>query len=338
MRDLISVIIPVYKTELYLRRCLDSVINQTYTNLEIIIVDDGSPDNSGKICDEYALKDKRIKVIHKENGGLSSARNAGIDIATGKYIGFVDSDDEISIYMYEILYKEIIKNKGDIVVCNYTRYKNTPSYSTNNYKIKIYNNTEAILGLIANKHRKIDDYAWNKLYKTKLFKKIKFPLNRVYEDIGTTYLLIFYSKKVITIDAKLYGYFINLNSISNLTDKNYILDRICSYEERYNFLIKRLEEYKNLIKVNRIISLTGNFMWLTHIKDKNLLYSKEFNEYYKIIKNTNYILLFSYYKIPKKYLIEFTLLKLNRDLFFWVNIFIQKIKSLFYKLIKEYKQ
>ena len=118
---LISVIIPVYNVEKYLKKCIDSVINQTYTNLEIILVSDTSPDNCEKICDDYAEKDSRIKVIHKEKNGLSAARNAGIDIASGKYIGFVDSDDYIALDMYELLYKNILKENADISACGLKR-------------------------------------------------------------------------------------------------------------------------------------------------------------------------------------------------------------------------
>ena len=116
---LVSVIVPVYKVEPYLRRCIDSIVGQTYRNLEIILVDDGSPDHCGTICDEYALRDSRIKVIHKENDGLSSARNAGLDIANGEYIGFVDSDDHTASQMYERLVVTAIANDADIVFCSY---------------------------------------------------------------------------------------------------------------------------------------------------------------------------------------------------------------------------
>ncbi|MBA1325633.1 glycosyltransferase [Enterococcus faecium] len=109
-----SIIVPVYKVEKYLRKCVDSILAQTFTDFEVILVDDGSPDNSGKICDEYAEKDNRVRVIHKENGGLSSARNAGIDVARGKYLGFVDSDDYIDEDMYEILYENLKIHDADI--------------------------------------------------------------------------------------------------------------------------------------------------------------------------------------------------------------------------------
>ena len=125
MEDLISVIVPIYNVEKYINRCIDSIIEQTYTNLEIILVDDGSTDNSGSICDEYAKKDNRIKVIHKENGGVSSARNVGLDTAIGQYITFVDSDDYIEKKYCEILLKTLKKQKADCVACGYNRiYKN----------------------------------------------------------------------------------------------------------------------------------------------------------------------------------------------------------------------
>ena len=123
--NLISIIVPIYNVEKYLKKCIDSIINQTYKNLEIILVDDGSPDNCGKICDEYAKKDNRIKVIHKENGGVSSARNVGVENATGEYIGFVDSDDYIEKDMYEVLINNLKKENADIsIISNYEVYKN----------------------------------------------------------------------------------------------------------------------------------------------------------------------------------------------------------------------
>lgn len=125
MNDLISIIVPVYNVEKYLNKCIDSIINQTYKNIEIILVDDGSTDNSGKICDEYLLRDSRIKVIHKNNGGLSSARNEGINISSGEYIGFVDSDDWVEPNMYEEMYKKILYSNADIVDCGYWKeYEN----------------------------------------------------------------------------------------------------------------------------------------------------------------------------------------------------------------------
>lgn len=124
MEELISVIVPVYNVEKYVEKCVESIINQTYKNIEIILVDDGSTDNSGKIIDNISLKDNRIKVIHKENGGLSDARNAGLDICNGKYIGFVDSDDSIHKKMYEILYKNIKEYSANISICRIEKNRN----------------------------------------------------------------------------------------------------------------------------------------------------------------------------------------------------------------------
>ena len=118
-KPLLSIIVPVYNVEKYIERCIKSILNQSFTNFELILVDDGSPDNCGKICDEYKKKDSRIKVIHKKNGGLSDARNAGIERAKGEYIAFVDSDDFINKYMYEILYKNAKKWDADISICNF---------------------------------------------------------------------------------------------------------------------------------------------------------------------------------------------------------------------------
>ena len=122
MDSLISVIVPIYNVEKYLQKCVDSIINQTYKNLEIILVDDGSPDNCPKMCDDYAEKDSRIKVVHKENGGLSDARNVGMEVATGEYVSFIDSDDYISLDFYETLLETIVDNDSDVVECGVVKF------------------------------------------------------------------------------------------------------------------------------------------------------------------------------------------------------------------------
>ena len=155
--DLISIIIPVYNVEQYLSRCIDSVINQTYKNLEIILIDDGSTDDSGEICDEYALKDNRIKVMHKQNGGVSSARNEGLDISKGNYIGFIDSDDFIEKDMYEFLYDLLTKNNCDISCCNKFIFKDNKFIASKSFpKGNVLSFNEV---LNDSKH---DFYIWNK--------------------------------------------------------------------------------------------------------------------------------------------------------------------------------
>ena len=170
--ELISIIIPVYKVEKYLEKCINSIIGQTYTNLQIILVDDGSPDNSGKICDKYAKKDSRVEVIHKSNGGLSEARNSGIERAKGKYIGFVDSDDYIKEDMYEVLYNLITRFQADVSICNlYDVVGDEKNIRNINEGIKEYNRIDILKEVLMDKN--IQSYAWNKLYKKELFDNLK---------------------------------------------------------------------------------------------------------------------------------------------------------------------
>lgn len=202
---LISVVVPVYNVEKYLRQCIDSILSQTYMNLEIILVDDGSRDSSGSICDEYAKIDNRIVVLHKPNGGLSSARNAGIDIAKGEYIGFVDSDDWIEHDMYERLFDSICESGADIAVCGLFReYVNRTVNCSNTGENKVYDSSLAVQKLIENSE--IQDYAVTKLYNRKLWHDVRFPVGKYYEDMLTTYKLFLQSDKIAIINKCLYHY------------------------------------------------------------------------------------------------------------------------------------
>lgn len=217
MEDLISVIIPVYNVEKYLKRCLDSIIKQTYKKLEIILVDDGSTDNSGKICDEYAKKDERIIVIHKANGGLSDARNKGIEIAKGKYIGFVDSDDWISDKMYETLYSNAIKYDADISCCEFIRTKDfnekVDEKKYDNIK-KAYNQDEYIKIFFKIGTQQCVYYAWNKLYKRDIIQNNLYPIGLTSEDVQGTFKTLIKSNKIVSVNYPYYYYFINDNSIT----------------------------------------------------------------------------------------------------------------------------
>lgn len=206
--DLISIIVPVYNVEKYLKRCLDSIINQTYKNLEIICVDDGSKDSSGKILDDYKLKDKRIKVYHIKNGGVSHARNLGISKATGKYIGFVDSDDYIEPNMFEELYNSIIENKSDISVCNFWHDYEDKKENRMNTTTDIISETmcrkEYINSLFRNNFY---CFMCNKLYISKLAKKIKFDLNlSILEDVIYNIEYAKYVEKASYVNECLYHY------------------------------------------------------------------------------------------------------------------------------------
>ncbi len=208
--DLISVIVPVYKVEEYLCECLDSIINQTYKNLEIILVDDGSPDNCGKICDDYALKDSRIKVIHQQNGGLSAARNAGLDIATGDYIGFVDSDDYIDLNMYEELCNSIKTNDADIAVCGIKQFgiiKRTIRYNDS-----CLTNLDYLKSILQDNAKSSFN---TKLFKRNLFFEIRFPVGQIFEDFRTLPFVVDKAKKISFTSKVFYYYRTRENSITS---------------------------------------------------------------------------------------------------------------------------
>lgn len=247
MEDLISVIVPVYKVEKYLNKCIESIVNQTYKNLEIILVDDGSPDECGKICDNYAQKDMRIKVIHKENGGLSDARNAGINISNGKYISFIDSDDYIDLEYLELLYKTIKKDKSDMAISSHkVIYENGTILEKATKEESILEPKEVLKRILYDDG--IDLSAWAKLYKIELFEEIRYPKGRLFEDAATTYKLVDKCKKISIISKSTYNYIIRGNSITNVNFSEKKMDLIISTEEMCNYIKKKypdLEEAAN---------------------------------------------------------------------------------------------
>ena len=182
-REKISVIVPVYKVEKYLNRCVESICKQSYSNLEILLVDDGSPDSCPQMCDEYAKADSRIIVIHKENGGLSSARNAALEVATGDYVICVDSDDYIHPRAVEKLYQACVMYQADIAMGLHFVEKGEKLLIEDPVvdEVEIYSAVEALQVLLADK--KMRNYAWNKLYKRELFEEVRYPEGRNYEDI-----------------------------------------------------------------------------------------------------------------------------------------------------------
>lgn len=241
---LISVIVPIYKVEKYLSKCIESIIAQEYSNIEIILVDDGSPDNCGKICDDFATKDTRIKVIHKENGGLSSARNAGIDIATGEYLGFVDSDDSIEPFMYKKLISSIIENKTKLAVCavNYV-FENgkilTKSNLGENCTFDFY---QAMIEM--NSHRIFDMGAWSKLYHRDLFFDLRFPEGKLSEDYYIMYKIFDRAQKISYVSTPCYNYLQRQNSITHNVRINH--DHEYAAKEQMEYLEKKYPELKVL--------------------------------------------------------------------------------------------
>lgn len=212
----ISIIVPVYKTEQYLDRCVESIVNQTYKNLEIILVDDGSTDNCTAMCDKWAEKDNRIKVIHKENGGVSSARNAGIDIASGEYIGFVDGDDWIDTDMYDFLMSHF-DDDTDIVRCSYRKvYENSDTEEiVNDGSIKKMKADDFLIDLILD--NALNSNCWCKLYRKSVIGDIRFPAGiKIGEDHLFNYNVIKNSRSIVACRSSKYNYLIRLNSITNV--------------------------------------------------------------------------------------------------------------------------
>ena len=233
MHDLISVIIPVYKVEKYLCRCVDSVLEQTYTNMEIILVDDGSPDNCPVMCDEYARQDSRVKVIHQENAGLSGARNAGIDMAQGQWLAFVDSDDYLAADFLERLYQACVDTGSSLSVCRweYVRGETIPEHGPG--ETRVYTGRE----MLANLYVPDGAYfvvAWNKLYRKELFEDIRYPLGRIHEDEATTYRIYDKVKKAAYVDRSLYGYFVTPVSITRGFNPKR-MDWVTAVAERLDF-------------------------------------------------------------------------------------------------------
>ncbi len=281
MKDKLSVIVPIYNVEKYLKKCVDSLINQTYHNLEIILVDDGSTDSSGKIADEYKEIDGRIKVIHKTNGGLADARNKGLDVATGKYVAFVDSDDWIDFNTYEYSIDMMEKNNSDMFV-----FRAINCYNGQSCEVKNTNNCEII------KNKDIFDY-WgiigrgvcDKVFIREYWNDIRFPFGKTSEDIFVIYKLMAKAKVTILSSNIYYYYRQRLGSIS----KNRIV-RMDSYEAYVNareFIKNNYSNSYNKFMKNYVTNCMGLYNSII-LYDKNNKFKKDMFEEIKI--NKDYIL------------------------------------------------
>lgn len=306
---MISVIVPVYNVEKYIRNCLDSIINQTYKDLEIILVDDGSTDNSGAICDEYAQKDSRIKVIHKQNGGLSSARNAGLDNATGKYVGFIDSDDFIELDMYEKLLNTLQVTQTDVCMCGCKIVSEQGAILfKNNLPIKIYKIDDILKDVIL----PLETSAWNKLYKREIIGNARFPEGKIHgEDLIFTLEYLTSEMTFSAIEDYSYYYVKHPSSITTSKFSIKSFDEVYCKDQAYNLVAEKFPHYKeNALKwcfrarMNIIRKLLGS----VQIEEYNAEY-----ENYKtwVIKN---------YKLVKcrlslKERLEFNLLKISKGIY-----------------------
>ena len=272
----LSVIIPIYKVEGYLKRCVDSVIVQSYCNLEIILVDDGSPDNCPQMCDLYAEKDSRIKVIHKSNGGLSDARNKGIDSATGEYLVFIDSDDYIHVNMFKIMMGAILNTQSDIAVCNF-EYVNEEGASLDkmneDYPIKdiLYSSNLIFYEEMARPRYCDWVVAWNKIYKKSIFQTLRYPVGIFNEDEYVANELYRNEYKVVGVSDVLYYYVQRSGSIMNTASKIKLADGVDALLKRselwcehnahnaYTMLCYSMDRFSYLYEQQKKVLLTERY-------------------------------------------------------------------------------
>ena len=289
MQCLISVIVPIYNVEKYLNKCVDSIISQTYKNLEIILVDDGSSDNCPKICDKYADSDSRIKVVHKKNGGLSDARNAGLKIATGEYIFFIDSDDWIKPQTLLCMMETAQKYSADIVECNVMYYydnKNEEKY--NDDQFAVYDNNASIMSAYI-KDYNIKTVVWNKLYKRTIINDTCFEFGKYHEDEFFTYQILAKTNKLVHLDEYFYCYYQREGSIMGSSFSLKHLDSLEAALRRSEFIKTNYPNlyfyqlnYATLLCINHYQNLLKN----KNI-DKDGMAKRTVRKYRKILKWTS---------------------------------------------------
>lgn len=253
-KPLISVIVPVYKVEEYLDRCVESLVNQTYDNIEIILVDDGSPDKCPHICNVWAEKDSHIKVIHKENGGLSDARNAGMKVAHGDYISFVDSDDLVNLRFLEVLYDAIAESDAELAACDVVSFSDENDLKSIEIKkpnVENYTPEQALSLLI--KGRGFRAVAWNKLYKADILKDESFEVGKLHEDEFFTYRIFDKCKKLSFVNIPLYFYRQREGSIMT----NQSLRRLDGLEAGFDRLVFLEEKYPELYRKDKVTYCIG---------------------------------------------------------------------------------
>ena len=292
---LISVVVPIYKVENYLRGCIDSIIRQTYHNIEIILVDDGSPDDCPRICDEYTDIDERIVVIHQSNCGLSGARNTGISRATGEYITFIDSDDLIHPHYVEQLYITLSISNKKISVCSYT-YDLDGFTEEISFDYKSYSSSEAIREILL--ERDFQPSAWGKLYSTVLFRSVNYPVGKIYEDYYTAPHLFHLAGGVSYVNSKLYYYNNNNESImkSKFSPKKMQYFEVADY---VNEFIN--EQYPSLLPYAHYRDVNMAIAYYKKMSRDGYTNSKDRNEVLKIIKGNSLSFLWSEYPIQKRF-------------------------------------
>lgn len=266
MNDLVSIIVPIYNVEKYLNRCIESIVRQKYKCLEIILVDDGSPDQCPHICDEWCKKDSRIRVIHKSNGGLSDARNAGVSIATGEYIAFVDSDDWIHELYVEQLYRAVKEYNVGISACD-VRWVHTEIHNniSSNPVVQVYETEQALNTLINGKIFRA--VVWNKLYHRDLLYGEQFEIGRYHEDEFFTYRILGKVQKMAFINEELYYYFQREGSIMNSISYKH-LDSLDAYIERIRYFENNFPSLYKIDKMRFCVSCINFYQESFKLEEK----------------------------------------------------------------------
>lgn len=323
MKPKISIIVPVYNAELYIHKCIDSILNQTFKEFELILVNDGSTDNCGKICEDYAFKDNRIIVIHKENGGQATARNMGLDIAKGDFIGFIDSDDWIEPDMYQLLYDLCIDYNSDIANCTTFIYFKNRTVINGEYPLVIHDRKQAMATMLEGKL--YDEVLCTKLIKRSLLETIRFPIGIYYEDTAFTYQIIHKCQKLVSIGAPKYHYVKHENSTMDRAVQNLKTDAVKIYDKIYKFVKLHYPESTNLVA----LKLANNSMVILNL----ILASSNFNlykkDYYEVIKIVNkyYFQTIRIEEYPVNVKILLTAAKLHPLLYKWLIKLILRSKA-----------
>ena len=296
----ISVIVPIYNVEQYLDQCVQSILNQYYSHLEIILVDDGSEDRCPQMCDDWASKDPRIIVIHKNNGGLSDARNAGLDICTGDYIAFVDSDDWINLGMFLLMMQAIEQEEADLCACGIISCYQDREVRWGN-KEYLTGNSEVMLDRLYS-DSVFPVCSWNKLYRRELWTGLRFPVGKICEDAFTTYLILHKSEKIVQIKEALYYYRIRPKSIMTSTFSKSSMDEEEAWRLNSEFI---RQNYPNIYRRAYTFYLQSiNTLIHRMSKEDRVRYSKEYDYLRRRISRNLFFMMFRS-KAPIKYKIKY---------------------------------
>lgn len=265
---LVSIVVPVYNVEQYIHRCVNSILSQTYSLIDVILVDDGSPDQCGSICDSYAKKDKRVRVIHKSNGGLSDARNAGTKIAKGKYITYVDSDDWIANTYVEVLLRALHEHGATMSICTLLRCNTEKVEKKVEYSVCCYKTEDALEKMLY--QTAFDNSASGKMYPTELMRVNLFPVGKLFEDLFTIYKVLANCTLVAFVDMPLYYYWINQNGIMHTNFSSRVFDEIEAADEIVKFIEKNYPGIISAAYARKFSCYSQVYRWMPEEIDEEL--------------------------------------------------------------------